>query len=247
MKFVAVIPARYASTRFPGKLMKMLGNKTIIRTTYDNVVASELFDQVYVVTDSHEIFDEIASHNGQVLMSKSQHETGSDRIAEAIENITCDVVVNVQGDEPFINTEALKLLKESFLKDTKGQISLSTLKIKITNREEIANPNVVKVVTDASDFALYFSRSPIPYLRDQDANPNYYRHIGVYAFRRQAILKFAKLPMLQNELAEKLEQLRYLEHGMRIKVLETDFVGIGIDVPEDLEKAKQLIQNPNNL
>lgn len=242
MKFVAVIPARFASTRFPGKLMELLGEKTIIRTTYDNVLATNLFDEVYVVTDSELIFDEIKNHGGNVLMSQKNHETGSDRIAEAISEIDCDVVINVQGDEPFINATALALLKDSFLQDHQNQISLSTLKILIQDLDEIHNPNVVKVVTDIHDFALYFSRSTIPFLRENDFEPKYYRHIGVYAFRKNALLKFASLPMLQNEKAEKLEQLRYLEHGMRIKVLETDFVGVGIDTPEDLEKAKALLR-----
>ncbi len=241
MKFIAVIPARYASTRFPGKLMEILGEKTVIRTTYENVVKTNLFDEVFVVTDSELIYNEITSHHGKAMMSIKQHETGSDRIAEAIENITCDVIVNVQGDEPFINTKALEQLIDAYKKDVDQQISLATLKIEIKDEDEVKNPNVVKVVSDVNDFALYFSRSPIPFARDEDFKPKYYRHIGVYAFRKQALQKFSKLKMQQNEKAEKLEQLRYMEYGMRIKVLETDFVGIGIDTIEDLEKAKKLL------
>jgi len=241
LKFIAVIPARYASTRFPGKLMEILGEKTVIRTTYENVVKTNLFDEVFVVTDSELIYNEITSHHGKAMMSIKQHETGSDRIAEAIENITCDVIVNVQGDEPFINTKALEQLIDAYKKDVDQQISLATLKIEIKDEDEVKNPNVVKVVSDVNDFALYFSRSPIPFARDEDFKPKYYRHIGVYAFRKQALQKFSKLKMQQNEKAEKLEQLRYMEYGMRIKVLETDFVGIGIDTIEDLEKAKKLL------
>lgn len=241
MKFIAVIPARYASTRFPGKLMEILGEKTVIRTTYENVVKTNLFDEVFVVTDSELIFNEITSHHGKAMMSIKQHETGSDRIAEAIENITCDVIVNVQGDEPFINTKALEQLIDAYKKDVDQQISLATLKIEIKDEDEVENPNVVKVVSDVNDFALYFSRSTIPFARDEDFKPKYYRHIGVYAFRKQALQKFSKLEMQQNERAEKLEQLRYMEYGMKIKVLETDFVGIGIDTIEDLEKAKKLL------
>ena len=241
MKIIAVIPARYSSTRFPGKLMKKLAEKTVIRTTYENVVETQLFDEVFVVTDSKLIYDEISMHGGKVMMSIKEHETGSDRIAEAIENIDADVVLNVQGDEPFINRKALADLLMTFRGEEAEDVSLSTLKIEIKKEEEIHNPNVVKVVTDAQNYALYFSRSPIPFSRDTTFHPTYYRHVGVYAFRREALLKFAKLAPLQNELAEKLEQLRYMEYGMRIKVVETDFVGIGIDTKEDLEQARKLL------
>ena len=241
MKIIAVIPARYSSTRFPGKLMKKLGEKTVIRTTYENVVETQLFDEVFVVTDSKLIYDEISMHGGKVMMSIKEHETGSDRIAEAIENIDADVVLNVQGDEPFINRKALADLLMTFRGEEAEDVSLSTLKIEIKKEEEIHNPNVVKVVTDAQNYALYFSRSPIPFSRDTTFHPTYYRHVGVYAFRREALLKFAKLAPLQNELAEKLEQLRYMEYGMRIKGVETDFVGIGIDTKEDLEQARKLL------
>lgn len=241
MKIIAVIPARYASTRFPGKLMEKLGEKTVIRTTYEHVVETQLFDEVFVVTDSQLIYDEISCHGGKVMMSEKEHETGSDRIAEAVENIDCDIVLNVQGDEPFINRKALSDLLMTFRGDEAKDVSLSTLKIEIKNEEEIHNPNVVKVVTDAQNYALYFSRSAIPFSRDATFHHTYYRHIGVYAFRKEALLKFAKLEPLQNELAEKLEQLRYMEYGMRIKVVETDFVGIGIDTKEDLEQARKLL------
>ena len=239
-KTIAVIPARYNSTRFPGKLMEVLGDKTIITTTYQNVVETGLFDEVFVATDSEMIFDEITRNGGKAVMT-GQHETGSDRIAEAVQNIDCDIVINVQGDEPFLKKEPLKQLIDVFTNDEKKEISLASLKIQLKESDEIQNPNNVKVITDNNGFALYFSRSVIPFHRDLDFEVKYYKHIGVYAFRKEALLKFSSLEMTPMEIAEKLEQLRYLENGMKIRLVETDFVGIGIDTPEDLEKAKTLI------
>lgn len=239
-KVIAVIPARYNSTRFPGKMMEILGNRTIITTTYQNVLETGLFDEVFVATDSELIFDEISKNGGKAVMT-GEHETGSDRIAEAVQNIDCDIVVNVQGDEPFLKKEPLKQLIDVFYKDDKKEISLASLKIQLKESEEIRNPNNVKVITDNNGFALYFSRSVIPFQRELSYDVTYYKHIGVYAFRKEALLKFSSLEMTPLEISEKLEQLRYLENGMKIKMVETDFVGIGIDTPEDLEKAKKLI------
>lgn len=239
-KVIAVIPARYNSTRFPGKMMEILGNRTIITTTYQNVLETGLFDEVFVATDSELIFDEISKNGGKAVMT-GEHETGSDRIAEAVQNIDCDIVVNVQGDEPFLKKEPLKQLIDVFYKDDKKEISLASLKIQLRESEEIRNPNNVKVITDNNGFALYFSRSVIPFQRELSYDVTYYKHIGVYAFRKEALLKFSSLEMTPLEISEKLEQLRYLENGMKIKMVETDFVGIGIDTPEDLEKAKKLI------
>ncbi len=239
-KVIAVIPARYNSTRFPGKMMEILGNRTIITTTYQNVLETGLFDEVFVATDSELIFDEISKNGGKAVMT-GEHETGSDRIAEAVQNIDCDIVINVQGDEPFLKKEPLKQLIDVFYKDEKKEISLASLKIQLRESEEIRNPNNVKVITDNNGFALYFSRSVIPFQRELSYDVTYYKHIGVYAFRKEALLKFSSLEMTPLEISEKLEQLRYLENGMKIKMVETDFVGIGIDTPEDLEKAKKLI------
>lgn len=239
-KVIAVIPARYNSTRFPGKMMEILGNRTIITTTYQNVLETGLFDEVFVATDSELIFDEISKDGGKAVMT-GEHETGSDRIAEAVQNIDCDIVINVQGDEPFLKKEPLKQLIDVFYKDDKKEISLASLKIQLKESEEIRNPNNVKVITDNNGFALYFSRSVIPFQRELSYDVTYYKHIGVYAFRKEALLKFSSLEMTPLEISEKLEQLRYLENGMKIKMVETDFVGIGIDTPEDLEKAKKLI------
>lgn len=239
-KTIAVIPARYNSTRFPGKLMEILGDKTVITTTYQNVVETGLFDEVFVATDSEIIFDEITKNGGKAVMT-GEHETGSDRIAEAVQNIDCDIVINVQGDEPFLKKEPLKQLIDVFTRDEKKEISLASLKIQLKESEEIQNPNNVKVITDNQGFALYFSRSVIPFHRELTYDVKYYKHIGVYAFRKEALLKFSSLEMTPMEISEKLEQLRYLENGMKIRLVETDFVGIGIDTPEDLEKAKTLI------
>ena len=241
MKIIAVIPARYASTRFHAKLMQDLGGKTVILRTYEAAKKSNLFDDVFVVTDSDLIFEEIVSNGGKAIMSIKEHESGSDRIAEAIENMEVDIVVNVQGDEPFINTEALEKLIATYKNDTEKKVDLTSLMFEITEEDEINNPNNVKVVVDQNDFALYFSRSVIPYPREQNVGVRYMQHIGIYAFRKQALLDFYSLPMKSLEASEKLEQLRYLEFGKRIKMIEVADRSIGIDTPEDLEKARKLI------
>ncbi len=241
MRTIAVIPARYASTRFPAKLMADLGKKSVIRTTYENTVKTNLFDDVFVATDSEIIYNEISNHGGKAMMSKSTHETGSDRIAEAVREIDCDIVLNVQGDEPFVQKDALDKLIQVYRNDFNKEISLATLAQEIFDEDEINNPNSVKAIWDKDNFALYFSRSPIPYPRETNFRARYFQHIGIYAFRKEALLNFSKLPMLQNEKAEKLEQLRYLEYGMKIKVLETGFMGIGIDTKEDLERANRYL------
>lgn len=241
MKTIAVIPARYEASRFPGKLMQILGDKTVITTTYQNVAETGLFDEVFVATDSEIIFKEIEKNGGKAVMT-GQHVTGSDRIAEAVQNIDCDIVVNVQGDEPFLKTEPLKQLINVFKTDEKKEVSLASLKIKMKDDEDVGNPNAVKVITDENGFALYFSRSVMPFPREKSVTTEYFRHIGVYAFRKDALLKFAKLPMRPLEISEKIECLRYLEYGMKIKMVETDFVGVGIDVPEDLEKARTILE-----
>lgn len=241
MKIIAVIPARYASTRFPAKLMQDLGGKTVITRTYQAAVGTGLFDDVFVVTDSDIIFKEIEANGGKAIMSVKEHESGSDRIAEAVENLDVDIVVNVQGDEPFINKEPLADVLEVFKGDAAHEIDLASVMIPITDWEEINNPNNVKVITDQKGFALYFSRSVIPFQRDKDANAKYYRHIGIYAFRKHALMDFYKLPMQSLEATEKLEQLRYLEYGKKIRMVQTAHAGIGIDTPEDLEKARKML------
>lgn len=242
MKIIAVIPARYASTRFPAKLMQDLGGKTVIRRTYESALETNLFDDVFVVTDSDLIFDEITKNGGNAIMSKKEHESGSDRIAEAVENLDVDIVVNVQGDEPFIDKESLEKIIELYQNDTKKEIDLASLMREITDEEAIQNPNNVKVITDQFGFALYFSRSVIPYPREQNVGVRYFQHIGVYAFRKQALMDFYSLPMKSLEASEKLEQLRYLEYGKKIRMIETTHIGIGIDTPEDLERARKMFE-----
>ncbi|MBU2061224.1 MAG: 3-deoxy-manno-octulosonate cytidylyltransferase [Bacteroidetes bacterium] len=241
MKIIAVIPARYASTRFPAKLMQDLGGKTVIMRTYEAAISTSLFDDVFVVTDSDLIYNEIVSNGGKAIMSVKEHESGSDRIAEAVANLDVDIVVNVQGDEPFIDAEPLKKVIEVFKNDLDKKVDLASLMRQITNEEDINNPNNVKVVTDQNNFALYFSRSVIPFPREKNVGVRYMQHIGIYAFRKQALLDFYSLPMMALEASEKLEQLRYLEFGKRIKMVETSHVGIGIDTFEDLEKARKML------
>lgn len=242
MKIIAVIPARYASTRFPAKLMQDLGGKTVILRTYEAAIATQLFDDVFVVTDSDLIFENIVSNGGKALMSKKEHESGSDRIAEAVEFMDVDIVINVQGDEPFINATPLKQIIEAFKQDSDKKIDLASLMFEIKEEEEITNPNNVKVIVDQHGFALYFSRSVIPYPREKNVGVRYMKHVGIYAFRKEALMDFYRLPMLSLEASEKLEQLRYLEYGKRIKMIETTHGSIGIDTLEDLEKARQLLK-----
>lgn len=241
MKTIAFIPARYASTRFPAKLMQDLVGKTVILRTYQATVATHLFDDVFVVTDSDLIFNEIISNGGKAIRSIKKHESGSDRIAEAIANIDCDIVVNVQGDEPFVNAEPLIDLLKIFENDKNKTVDLASLMREINDESEINNPNNVKVVVDQNGFALYFSRSVIPFPREKNVGVHYFQHIGIYAFRKQALLDFYSLPMKSLEASEKLEQLRYLEYGKRIKMVETNHIGIGIDTIEDLEKARKML------
>ena len=238
-KIGAFIPARYAATRFPAKLMQALGDKTVIRHTYDNTVATGLFDEVYVVTDSEIIFNEITSHGGKAIMSKKEHESGSDRIAEAIEHLAIDIVVNVQGDEPFVKKEPLEKLIAVF-KDDKVQVA-SLMQV-LTHTDLIADPNYVKVAVDKNFNALFFSRSVIPYPRNRDIAIPYYEHIGVYAFKKQALLDFTNWPISPLEAAEKIECLRYLENGVAMKMVVTSYMGVEIDTPEDLIKAAALLK-----
>lgn len=240
MKIISMIPARYSASRFPGKLMQDLGGKTVIRRTYEATVATKLFDDVYVVTDSEIIFNEITSHGGKAIMSKKEHESGSDRIAEAVQDLDIDIVVNVQGDEPFTERESLEKVLNVFKNDDAKEIDLASLMVEIKDWDEISNPNTVKVIVDQNDFALYFSRSPIPYPRDKEAGAKYFKHKGIYAFRKQAILDFYNLPMRAIEASEKIECIRYLEYGKKIKMVETHIEGVEIDTPEDLERAKKL-------
>jgi 3-deoxy-manno-octulosonate cytidylyltransferase (CMP-KDO synthetase) len=237
-KIGAFIPARYAATRFPAKLMQMLGDKTVIRHTYDNTKATGLFDEVYVVTDSEIIFNEIVHNGGKAIMSKRTHESGSDRIAEAIADLDIDIVVNVQGDEPFVKKEPLQKVIDAFLDNT---VQVASLMQVLTNPQLIQDPNYVKVAVDKKMNALFFSRSVIPNPRATDIAITYYEHIGVYAFKKQALIDFTNWPMSPLEAAEKIECLRYLENGVPLRMVVTEYMGVEIDTPEDLIKAAKLL------
>jgi 3-deoxy-manno-octulosonate cytidylyltransferase (CMP-KDO synthetase) len=243
LNVIAVIPARYASTRFPYKLMQMLGDKTVIRRTYENTVATGLFDDVWVVTDSELIRDEIVSHGGKAMMSNKTHESGSDRIAEAVEDMEVELIINVQGDEPFIDKKSLAALIDIF-KDK--DVHVASLMKPFTDSRLIQDPNYVKVVVDHQMNSLLFSRSIIPYPRDTSMTITHYEHVGVYAFRKNALLQFTQWSPTPLELAEKIECLRYLENGIPLRMVITSHEGVKIDMPEDLEKAERYLARQNN-
>ncbi|MGZ3844681.1 MAG: 3-deoxy-manno-octulosonate cytidylyltransferase [Flavisolibacter sp.] len=238
MSTIAMIPARYAASRFPGKLMQRLGDKTVITRVYEAARGTGLFDDVIVVTDSDIIEEEIKKANGRVIRSRREHESGSDRIAEAVQEIDVDIILNVQGDTPFIKKDPLEKLLRLFDDPT---VQVGSLMQVITDKKVIADPNRVKVCVDKKNNSLLFSRSVIPYPRNEKANAPYYEHIGVYAFRKQALLDFTTWPITPLEDAEKIECLRYLEHGVPLRMALTDYIGVSIDTPEDLEKAKTLL------
>ena len=243
MKIIAAIPARYAATRFPGKLMQLLHDKPVIVHTWENAMATGIFDDVIVATDSEIIFHEINQRGGTARMSQRSHESGSDRIAEAVEKIDADVVVNIQGDEPMLQKAPLQKLADVFRNDEAENIAVASMMQIIDDPEEVSNPNMVKVVVDKNGDALYFSRSPIPFPRDAQTGIPYFRHIGVYAYRKKTLLAFTKLSPTPLEMTEKLEQLRLLENGFTMRMVQVDFSGIGIDTPEDLEKARRMHPN----
>jgi 3-deoxy-D-manno-octulosonate cytidylyltransferase len=238
MKSIALIPARYAATRFPAKLMQVLKGKTVIRHTYDATVATGLFDEVIVATDSEIIFHEITSHGGKAVMTTGQHESGTDRIAEAARELEADVIVNVQGDTPFVKKEPLQILLQQF---EDAAVQVGSLMQVLEDAALVADPNYVKVCVDKRGNALFFSRSVIPYPRNKNVAITYFEHIGVYAFRRQALIDFTTWPVSPLEDAEKVECLRYLENGVPIRMVVTDFMGVEIDTPEDLQRAESLL------
>jgi 3-deoxy-manno-octulosonate cytidylyltransferase (CMP-KDO synthetase) len=238
LKKVALIPARLASTRFPQKLLQQLGDKSVIAAVYMAVQRMHLFDDVLVATDSEAIYTEIKKYNGHAVMSSGVHESGTDRIAEAAAAMDADVIVNVQGDTPFIQREPLEKLLQQFDDAT---VQVASIMQVLTDAQQIENPNVVKVCVDKRNNALYFSRSLIPFRRNPAATVPYYKHVGVYAFRKKTLLDFTTWPVSLLEDAEKLEQLRYLENGVPIRMVLADFTSVEIDTPEDLERARALL------
>ena len=243
MKIIAVIPARFEAKRFPGKLLKKLGGKTVIEQTFLSALSTDLFDDVYVVTDDERIFSVINNIGGKVIMSKGAYDSGSDRIASVVINMDVDIVLNIQGDEPFMDKNSLSSLLDVLKKDINSEISLASLMTSINDSNLINDPNTVKVIVDKDDFAIYFSRLPVPYKRDDQTNVNYLKHIGVYAFRKDALIEFHNQTITPLEKSEKIECLRYLENRKKIKMISTLFDGVSIDTPADLEIAKSIWNN----
>lgn len=244
MKFIGIIPARYASSRFPGKPLAILGGKPVIQRVYEQV--NKLLDNVYVATDDQRIYDCVKNFGGKVVMTKTNHKSGTDRIEEAIEIIggDWDVVVNIQGDEPFIQKEQILSLCECF-KDPNTQIA--TLGKPFTTMDAVTNPNSPKIVLDNQNFAMYFSRSIIPHIRGKQTNEwinsyNYIKHLGIYAYRKDILQEITKLPQSSLEIAESLEQLRWLQNGYKIKVGITEIETVGIDTPDDLVRAEEFLK-----
>ena len=238
MKFLGVIPSRYASTRLEGKPLKDICGHTMVEWVYKRALKSKL-DGVVVATDDERIVDEVKSFGGNVILTRKDHINGTSRIAEVCETYTdYDVIVNIQGDEPLIEPDMINSIIDSFIED--NTIPMSTLKYKLTDMAEIENPNAVKIVTDKNDFAIYFSRSVIPYPRNLNMN-NYYKHVGIYGYKRDFVMEYAKMASTPLELSESLEQLRVLENGYKIKVLETPYKIIGVDTQEELERVREYI------
>lgn len=243
MNVVAVIPARYDSTRFRGKPLAMICGKPMIQRVYENVVTANMIDRVIVATDNKEVAEAVEGFGGEVCMTSSAHATGTDRVAEAAKDIDAQLIINVQGDEPLLPPDAIEQAAYPLLKDR--TIPMGTLKTVIRETEDSSNINIVKVVTDCRDFALYFSRSLIPFEKSKDTDTVFFRHIGLYVYRKDFLLKFSRLSQLPLEKAESLEQLRALEHGYSIKVSETDYHPVGVDVPGDIALVEKLIEGQN--
>lgn len=239
MKFLGVIPARYASTRLEGKPLADIDGHSMIEWVYKRTLASNL-DMVVVATDNQLVYDKVKSFGGEVVMTSENHPNGTSRIAEVAEIYSeFDVIINVQGDEPLIEKEMINSLITPFLKEP--NLSMATLKHRIDTIEEVENPNNVKVVTTKGDYAIYFSRSPIPYPREMDMK-NYFKHVGIYGYRRDFVIKYSQMAQTPLEISESLEQLRVLENGYRIKVLETPYKIVGVDTKEDLERVREIVK-----
>jgi 3-deoxy-manno-octulosonate cytidylyltransferase (CMP-KDO synthetase) len=249
LQFAGIIPARYASSRFPGKPLVLIGNKPMIQRVYDQ--ASKTLDLVWIATDDERIYDAVLDFGGKAIMTSSDHQSGTDRCAEAVIKIYCetgkkiDIVINIQGDEPFIKPEQIDLLKNCFLDKT---VELATLVRKVEPGEDIFNPNQPKVILDSKRNAIYFSRTAIPYIRDAEKrdwskNHVFYKHLGLYAYRSETLKKITLLPRSLLEISESLEQNRWIENGYRIRTAITEWESIGIDTPDDLEKANLLLKH----
>ena len=247
MKFIAIIPARYASTRFPGKPLAMLGGKTVIQRVYEQATA--VLGEAYVATDDERIYKAVEAFGGKAVMTRNDHKSGTDRIEEAATKINtdADIIINVQGDEPFIQASQIETLMHLFDDPT---TQIGTLGKHFETMEAVENPNSPKIVTDNRGFALYFSRSVIPYIRGKERNEwfgeyPFLKHLGIYAYRREVLAEVTKLPQSSLEKAESLEQLRWLQNGYRIRVGLTNIETVGIDTPEDLARAEEFLKSRN--
>jgi 3-deoxy-manno-octulosonate cytidylyltransferase (CMP-KDO synthetase) len=244
MSIIAFIPSRYGSTRFPGKPLAMIAGKPMIQHACGCALKCPDISDVYVVTDDERIMDCVKGFGGKGVMTKKEHPSGTDRIAEATEILGLnddDIVVNIQGDQPVFRSSIISQMVKPLVDDK--NIPMGTVKYRISDPSEINNSNIVKVVTDNNDFAIYFSRLPIPFYRDRPQVQDYYKHLGFYAYRKRFILEFNRLPVARLENAEKLEPLRAIENGFRIKVVETEFDSIEVDSPEDIMKVEKLIKS----
>lgn len=241
MKTIAIIPARYQSTRFPGKPLALINGRPMIQWVFENVSKASGLDEVYVASDDQRIYETVIGFGGKALMTSPDHTCGSDRLAECAEILGLeddDIILNIQGDEPMIQPEMVQALREAF---STVDVYMTTLKKKIENNEELDNPNVVKVVTDLNGYALMFSRSKLPYDREKKKVLEYFKHIGAYGYKKWFLVKYSSLEKTPLEQTESLEQLRVLEHGYRIKVAETNFQSIGVDTPEQLDMVEKEI------
>jgi len=243
MRVIAIIPARLNSKRFPKKLMKKINGIPLILMTYQNLLAMNIFDEIVVATDSLEISNTIKKNGGEVFISKKKHFCGSDRVSEASNNFKSDIVINVQGDEPFVNLKSIKKIINFFRDKINKNIPVVSLMYRTNDAAIIDNENCVKVVTDKNSFAMYFSRSKIPFLRSLDKNFNFYIHIGVYGFLSKSIIQFSSLKPSKLEKIEMLECIRFIENGQKIKMIQTEKPTIGIDTPDDLIEAKKYLDS----
>ena len=243
MSIAAIIPARYHSTRFPGKPLAVIYGKPMIQWVYERSRASHTIKEVWVATDDQRIYDSVKAFKGNVLITSTNHTSGTERVAEAAQKISADIFINIQGDEPLIQPQAIDLLAGTM---AESSLVMATLKRKITQKQDIENANCVKVVTDKQDFALYFSRAPIPFCRqDCSCSDMYFQHIGIYAYQKKFLLHIPSLPPSELEKTEKLEQLRILENGYKIKVIETDYQSYGVDTREDLMRVESIMRAKN--
>jgi 3-deoxy-manno-octulosonate cytidylyltransferase (CMP-KDO synthetase) len=242
MNAIALIPARMEATRFPGKLLALLKGKTVIRRTYESAVNTGLFSEVIVVTDSDEILNEIIQHGGKAVKSTGTYESGTDRIAEVAIGMTADVFVNIQGDEPFVQRQPLSELLGLFDLPDADKVQVASLVQQLNDPALVNDPNFVKVALDLNNNALFFSRSVLPYPRSTDIAIPYYEHIGVYAFRKEALVNFTNWPVTPLEGAEKIECLRFLEHGVQLRMAITSYMGVEIDTPDDIVRAEALMK-----